>query len=458
MLKRTVAVLASGALVALLVTPPAQAAGPDELSEYGAGSSATALVLNLFDQELAVSATTAAVGSLPQAAADGAALLLAGTPVPGSAPSSTPGGAANNSVCPAQADLDDVSEGNLSGLSVDIACLETTATVTDGAPAATSGSDETTLILRAPGGLLIEPLLGPALEGVTQVTDPLCDTLLGLCEIVDETTQINVQEVIDDLVAAIGDDTFVLAEIVIAPTLSQAKANDADGVVGEAGTSGVVINLLPGVESTLAELTDLVDIENPSEDALLQIRVGAAHAEVVRDPTTGAAAPDASAAQLLGIGANDSLGIIGGLLGMVPPALDELAIAELSCDGGVLAPVACIDLGAVHELTADELGANYPDLGAGAVGRRATAANVVVLSAVSDALGFGDAGVLGLSLATAEAAAYAVPATPPVAPPPTDEPDTPLPRTGGTPSLPVALGLFAAAAAGLTAVRRTRTV
>jgi hypothetical protein len=456
MFKRTVAILASAAVLALLITPSAQAAGPDELSEYGAAGSATALAINLFDQELAISTTTAAVGSLPQAGADGAALLVAGTPVPGSAPSSTPGGSPSNQVCPASADVDEVSQGNLSGLTLEIACLDTTATVTDGAPAATSGSGEATIVIRTPGGPLVEPLLGPVLDGVTQITDPLCETLLGLCELVDETTEINVQEVLDDIVTALGDDTFVLAEIAIAPTLSQASADSVDGVIGQAGTSGVVINLLPGIESTLAELTDLVDIENPSPDALLQVRLGAAHAEVVRDPVTGEAAPDASAAQLLGIGANESLGILGGLLGTLPAAIDDLSLAQLSCDGGVLADVVCIDLGGVHQLTPEELEADYPDFGAGVVGRRATAASVAVLPVLSEALGLGES-VLGISLARAEAAGYAIPAEDPPAPePPASR--GPLPRTGGAPSLPLALGLFAAAAVGLAAVRRTPTV
>lgn len=458
MFKRSVAILACSAVLALLITPAAQAKGPDKLKEYGAGSSATALVLSLLGEELAVSATTAAVGSQPQAAADGAALLLAGTPVPGAAPSSTPGGLAENSVCPIEADLAEITMGNLSGLELEVACLDTSAVVTDGAPAAESGSGEVTIIVRGPGGTLLEPILTPLLEGVTQVTDPICTTLGPLCELIDDTVQIDIDQVMADLITAVGDDLFVLAEIVVAPTLSRARANDVDGVVAEAGSNGVTINLLPGIESSLAELTDLLPIENPSGGPLLQVKLGNANASVVRDPVSGAAAPDASAAQLLSITADDQLGILTDITGQLTEAINGLAIEQLSCDGGVLADIVCVDLGAVSELTAEELAVRYPDFGEGVVGREASAASVAVLPIASEALGLGDSGVLGLSLASADAAAYAIPAqAPPVAPP---EPRTSrsLPTTGAASSLPVALALFAAATAGMAIIRRTRSV
>ena len=80
MLKRIVAILATAAAAAVLITPPAQASPPDQLDGYAAGSSATALAINLVDQQLAFSSTTAAISSEgPTAAADGASLLVAGT-------------------------------------------------------------------------------------------------------------------------------------------------------------------------------------------------------------------------------------------------------------------------------------------------------------------------------------------------------------------------------------------
>lgn len=461
MLKRSVAVLASTAVLSLLVAPAADADGPTELAEYGAGSSATALVLSLLGEELAVSSTAAAVGSTPQAAADGAALLLAGTAVPGAAPASTPGGLAANSVCPIEADLAEITSGALSGLELEIACVETTATVTDGAPAATSGSGEVKIIVRGPGGALLEPILTPLLEGATSLTDPIIVALDPLLGVIEDVTDIDVGQVIDDLIEAVGDDLFVLAEIVVAPTLSRASADSVNGVVAESGSNGVTINLLPGIESTLAELTDLIDIEEPSTGPLLQVRLGTANAQVVRDPVTGAASPDASAAQLLSIGADDSLGILTGITGQLTSAINGLAVDQLSCDGGVLADIVCVDLGSVSELSADELAARYPDFGDGVVGREASAASVAVLPIASEALGIGGDGVLGLSLASADAAAFAVPAQDVPTTTTTAPPSTPqLPRTGADRALPLllTLGLFAAAATGLATIRRSRTV
>jgi len=457
MFKRSVAILAGSAVLALLVTPPAQAKGPDALAEYGAGSSATALVLTLLGEELAVSSTTAAVGSTPEAAADGAALLLAGTPVPGAAPSSTPGGLPANQACPIQADLDEITQGALSGLELEIACVETNTSIADGAPAAESGSDEVTITVRGPGGAVLEPILTPLLEGTTQVTDPIITALAPLLGPIQDVTQIDVGQVLDELLTAVGDDVFVLAEMVVAPTLSRARANDVDGVVAEAGSNGVTINLLPGIESTLAQLTGLVAIANPSEGPLLQVKLGSASAKVVRDPITGVAAPDASAAQLLSITADDQLGILTDITGQLTEAIDGLAIDELSCDGGALADIVCIDLGSVSALTAEELAVRYPDFGAGTVGQEASAASVAVLPVLSEALGIEGPGVLGLSLASADAAAFAIPATP-ATPPLTEDSRGSLPTTGGAVPVPVALALFAAAAAGLAIVRRTRTV
>ena len=170
MFKRTVAILASAAVLALLAAPSAQAAGPDQLSGYAAGSSATGLVINLIDQSIALASTTAAVSSEgpddatdgPTAAADGAALLLAGTPVPSGAPSQTPGGQASNSVKVVNLDLGDATSGAADGLAAVLAQVDTTATVTDGAPSARSEAKELVIKkLKATASLLPPPMGTP---------------------------------------------------------------------------------------------------------------------------------------------------------------------------------------------------------------------------------------------------------------------------------------------------------
>jgi hypothetical protein len=452
MLRRTTAILATTAAISLAIVAPARADVPP-LKDYAAGATATALQLTLLGQELAVSQTQAAVSSAPKAAADGAALLLAGNPLPGAAPSNAPEGPASNEQCPIQADLDEITQGALSALQLEVACFSTSAT-TDGGPAAQAGSGEVTIRVLAPGGTLLEPILGPVLEGVTQVTDPLVVALAPLLGAIDDATQIDVADVLDQLTTAVGTDLFVLAEIVVAPAVSQASANATDGVVANAGSNGVTINILPGIASTLAQLTNLIDVPNPSNGPLLSVKLGAANAKVVRDPKTGVAAPDASAAQLLSITADDSLGLLQGLADTVSGALDALSIAELSCDGGALADVLCIDLGAVNELDSAELTARNMNFGEGTVGREASAATVRVLPIAAAALG-GD--VLGLSLASATAAANAHPADDIIRQAPPESPNGALPRTGGDTALPLTLALLGLGAAGAAIVRRTRT-
>jgi LPXTG-motif cell wall-anchored protein len=476
MLKRTTATLATAGALALLVTPPARAAGPDQLDGYAAGSSATALEITLVDQELAFSATSAAVSSEgpaegtagPTAAADGAALLLAGTPVPSGAPSQTPGGQPSNDACPVGVDLGDLTGGAASGLTVAIACVATEAAVAEGAPVASSESGEVTLQLNGLSGEVLDPIVGPlvaALEDALGQVDQavLCTEgglldQLGVCEVVEQTTQIDVDALVDEVIANVGElgnGLFTVAQVRVAPALSQASADGERGVVASAGSSGVFIELFPGLAAQIDEIVDQVIPDAEADAPLLTLGLGNAQAEVVRHPATGEAVVKASAAQLLGVDVTDSLGILSELLEVqVPGLVDTLAEAgaALSCDGGALADLVCVDLGTVNDLDADELAARGYSFGEGTVGREATAAAVAVLPILGEQLG--GTSVLGLELAQASAAANAVPAAPPA--PTEDVPLGELPKTGADVSTPLALGLFAAAAAGIAMVRRAR--
>lgn len=449
MLRRTTAVVALAALSALAVITPAGAEAPK--GTYGAGGSATALVLTLLGQELAVSDTVAAVGSEPKAAADGAALMIAGSPVPGAAPSAAPGGQATNESCAIDIDLGEESGGALSALDAGVACVNTSAGIDSGAPRAESTTGEVVIDITSPAGTALEPILTPLFDAVPQATEPLFEALEPLLGPIEEATEIEVRNVLDDLIADLQDETFVLAQIVVAPSVSQASATAADGVVGRAGANGVTINILPGISATLADLgLGIAPLEAP----LLSVKLGQAVAEVVRDPATGAATTDGSAAQLLSITANDQLGILQELTGQLTEGINGLAIDQLGCtDDNPLADVLCIDLGAVRELTEAELTARGLDFGAGTVGIGASAANIQVLPIAAEALG-GPA--VGLRLAAADAAANLT-APLPAAP---DQPAAPtrLPSTGADGLLPVTLGLFAAAAGGLFLIRRTRAV
>ena len=455
MSRRTTAILAVTAAISLAVVAPARAQTAPSTDINAAASTATALQLTLLGQQLAVSQTQAGIGQTAldgpfKAAADGAALLLAGNPVPGAAPSAAPDGPATNEVCPLELDLDEATQGALSTLQLEVACVRTSASTS---PSARSESGEVVIRVLAPGGTIIEPILGPVLEGVEQVTDPLVEALAPLLGAINDATQIDVPNVLDQLTTALGDDLFVLAEIVIAPSVSTASAN-ADGVVAEAGSNAITINILPGIASTLDQLTNLIDAPNASTGPLLQVKLGAANAKVVKN-LDGTTQPDASAAQLLSITTDDSLGILGDITGQVTDVLDMLSIGELNCEDGALADVLCIELGRVNELDHDELVARNMDFGPGTAGIEAAAATVRVLPVAAAALG-GD--VLGLSLATATAAANAkdvplsIPATPEV------KTSAPLPKTGGETAMPLTLALLGVGAAGAVLVRRTRTI
>jgi LPXTG-motif cell wall-anchored protein len=398
------------------------------------------------------------------AASDGAALLVAGTPLPSGAPSQTPGGQPSNGVDTVSVDLGDSTEGAADGVAADLAKVDTTATVTDGAPAATSGAAESLITVNGLGGEVLTPLLGPLddllTDTLTAASAPVEATVCGLlpAQLCDAGAIIDVDDAVDELIGdidALDDEAFTVAQVAVGASVSQASADATDGVIAEAGSTATRIDLFPGLAASLQAITGLIP-NAPAQEPLLSVELGNATAKVVRDPVTGAAAPDASAAQLLDINLHDSLGILDEVLGeQVPALVDSLAEAgaALSCDGGALAEVICIDLGAVNELDADELKARGYDFGAGTVGREASAAHLEVLSVLGDVVG-GES-VLSLDLAQASAAANAVPAAPP-APPAEEQP--PLPRTGGDVNTLVALGLFAAAAAGLAAVRRTRHV
>ncbi len=450
MFRRTTAVLATAAVISLAVMAPARAqTPPTDLN--AAAATATALQLTLLGQTLAVSQTQAAVGESGFAAADGAALLLAGTPVPGGAPSAA-GGQESNEVCPLELDLNEATSGALSGLQLEIACVRTSAT----AGAARSASDEVIIRVLGPGGAIVEPILGPVLDAVDQVTDPLVEALAPLLGIVNDVTQIDVANVLDQLTTALGDDLFVLAEIIVAPSISEATFSE-DSVSAEAGSNAITINVLPGIASTLDVVTNLIDVPNPSNGPLLQVKLGAANAQVIKN-LDGTTQPDASAAQLLSITADDSLGILQGLTGTLTDVLDLLSITQLSCEGGALADILCIDLGRVNELDHDELVARNLDFGPGTAGIEASAATIRVLPIAAEALG-GD--VLGLSLASATAAANAndIPRLAPPAGPPAATPDAPpLPKTGAESALPLTLALLAVGSAGALLVRRTRTI
>jgi hypothetical protein len=454
MFKRTLAIVGTAALAAIAFAPVASASnanGVGELGPYGAGATAQALELTLLGKDLAVSQTTAAINSKPEAKADGAALLLAGQPLPGPAPSAAPGGPASNKKCVAEVNLSDLTAGAISLADAGLACVTTNATATDlSTTSATSASGELVINVMAPGGTLLKPLLEPLFQNVTQVTDPLLVALRPLTGVVTDLTKINLEDVLHNLLDEVQNANIVLAQIAVAPTASRVHANTDDGVIAEAGAQGATIKILPGLAQSLVDLgLDLPGVTQP----LATVQIGASKASVVREPKLGTLVPSASTANVLSIKLDNTLGILGQLTGTVDSAVNGLANGPLGCNASnPLAGVICIDLGSVKTLTPAELTARNLNFGPDTVGREATAAQVRVLAAAGPALG-GD--VLGLKLADSTAAVYATPDGPITTP--TTPATTPLPKTGGSVPLPLGLGLLGLAGITAALVRRSRT-
>jgi LPXTG-motif cell wall-anchored protein len=196
-------------------------------------------------------------------------------------------------------------------------------------------------------------------------------------------------------------------------------------------------------------------------EPLATIEVGRSLATVVRDPQTGAASTDGSAAQVASVSVSEEdLGVLSEVTDAINEGLAGLAGNPLNCDlENPLADLVCIDLGEVREQSREQLDPLGLDFGEGTVGIQSSAATVRVLRAATEAIG-GDLATLQLATATAAANAVPVeelPAAPaePAAPPQPEGPRD-LPRTGadGLP-LGVLAGMLGLAVVGGALVRRT---
>jgi hypothetical protein len=451
MLKRTIAILATGAVGALALAPSAGAIENPKLEPVGAGAFASALEVTLLGQDLAVSNTSAAVTSTPEAKADGSALLLAGNPLPGNAPASAPGGPATNKSCAAELNLAELTAGAISLADAGLACINTTAKTTAEVTEATSASGELIVNITAPAGDILAPILEPLADPVQDAVDQVLTLLDPILKPLQDGTGIDLHGTVNDLIGSLLsiDPNIVIAQIAVAPSSSVARHSNAEGVLAQAGSSGATITVLPDLLQSLLD----IGLNLPAVGPLATIKVGASTAQVIRNPETGAPDTSGSSAKILDIQLAPALGILSQITGQVSNVLEQLASATgaLGCNANnPLAGILCIDLGSVRELSTKELQDHNLWFGDGTVGREASAATVRVLSIAADSLG-GD--VLGIRLGSADAAANAIPKAGETPPPPPIK----LPKTGGAPSLPVALVLMLGAGGLAALVRRTRT-
>ena len=457
MLKRSLATVTCSALLAFVFAPAAQAQDPD-LESYGAGASATALVLEILDQAATFSSTGAAVGSEPEAAADGQAAAIPplfetpGAPVQSTGPLVEGDDCAVNEDLPAPLDV----------LGLDIACVHTAAEVADGSPEASSLSDEIVLdiisaeLVGQATDDLLRPLLTELLAGIATPLAQL-EAIPGLADLVPSLDAL-ITLLLNDL-----SDGGSLATVTVAPTSST-----ADEVEGLATAQGAVVDILPGLL--------------PGIGSLAQVTVGDSFSSATFDPVTGEVVTDGEAAfldvELTGL--QLILGalldnVVGALTEPLPAPLDELAatalgtigdlianlddevegvvnvtVDQLACPDSPLAAVLCFEAGTVNELDAAGLASyGFDAFGEGTEGIESTMLGLSVLD-----------GTLELGIGQTAAAANAVPADDTGLPgdPPAAPPRGNLPTTGADDMLPVTLALFAAAVAGITLIRRTRSV
>jgi len=452
MSKRTVAIAGIAAVVTMLCVPKAQAQDAD-VDPYGAGATATALLLRLLDQELTFASTAAAVGSEPEAAADGQAAAIPPLFESPGAPVASTGALVASEDC----ELDEALPEPVDLLAATIACVETRAEVADGSPEGTSASSELVvdIISAALVGELTDAVLRPLLEELLAGLDTI---LAELDEILGEVPAV---DTLIDLVLADLENGGTVANIEVAPTSSHAT-----DVESRAESQGAVITLLPDLLLDGGALP------------LAVITVGDAFSSAAYDPATDEVALDGQAAfvdvDLTGLaivldqlvtGIDAALGglplppeisdALAGLLGDLDDLLsgaDEqveelvnVSVDELACPASPLAVLLCFQAGGVTELDAAGLQANGFAFGDGT---RGIEAEVLGLSVLDDTISLG----IGQTAAGANAELDAP------APPPADPTDQALPRTGGDPSTLLALGLFAAAVAGIAMIRRTGTI
>lgn len=460
MLRRTIATLAAAGILLVAAAPGVTAQDSSSSGgDYAGGAQASALTLEILGQELALSFTQAGVASTPEptAAANGAAALLVGSPVPGDAPvTATSGQSDTNEVCPLDlTPVTDLLAG--SGLTIDIACVRTAAAVDGGNPSASSSSGEVVIELNGlTAGLVgvlgpvLEGLLTPLLETTSGLVDQLCDVLLGQIGLCGPGGIIDLDALVDELVGRLLDITnpdLTIARVRVAPTVSEVAAT-ADQVTAAAAGGLVTVEVLPGLGETLDAL---LGGDFAGGEGILSVSIAPTAATVTADRTTGETSFEGSRAALLSVDVPESLGILHELLtDLVPGLLDSLLDnldGLLNCDSGVLADILCVELGGNPDVLDEaELEAYGLNFGEGTLGVAVAPARIEVLGLLGDPL-------LALALSESVAAANAVPAQ---VPPTTETPEQPptLPRTGGSTGLPIAFGLFLAAGLGVAAVRR----
>ncbi|MGQ0433234.1 MAG: LPXTG cell wall anchor domain-containing protein [Microthrixaceae bacterium] len=437
MLRRTIGITATAAAISIAAILPAGAETP-AIDTYAAGSFARAVDLTLgsdllgpvIDElgsnQFSLAETSSSINHTPRAIAGGSAVL---TPLWSSDKVESATGVDGD-------DEDDDCQtipGLPAEVATDLVCIRTSAKLLEGKPIGTATAAEVVIEIKAPS-VIGETELDAIVEQLQAGANTLFDALNDVAQPVEDATQIELRQAINDLINEVQAGN-VLARITVAPSTAVSQLTSGN-LLASAQSNGAVIEVLP----------DLLG------GALAVATVGASTAAVTHDLTTGAMKPEGGASLIDVSYPNGTLSGLAQLTDNLAGALSTVT-SLLPCDGSgptaALAGLVCFDVG--KSVTLDAAGAKALglDFGPTTVGQHSSVLDVRVLSAAAG----GPVARLQLGEAAA-AAAVTTPLPRPDAPPT----PAPLPKTGGDSAMPLTLALLGVGAAGAALLRRSRTI
>lgn len=413
MLRRFVAASSLSALVAagVVATSPASAQDPPSLTPGGhrTAASATALELSVLGQALTVGFTDTQADSSARAVAHAVGALVPGLGLVGeeNAETTTDG----ETVGDGDPTCGPLELPEVPALHLSVACGTSVAAILGGNPGTFTSASVATISVSATELLSTTPLSELPVQATV---DELLAGLQPVFEVVNELG-LDAGSLVNELLAGItqGGD---LVTISLGPA-GATTLTDATTAAGGATAQGAVIEV---IDRALLGLPPVLTIE-----------VGAAGSRVVADRATGVATPIVDPSLVRVTVADDIATLLG-----IPTVVEVAPDTDL-----------CLPLPSPLESCITVAGGRTLDTADGGKRAESEGVDLRLLTGLP-----GGGVVLNLAASSAEAAAAApvvVQPAPPVAPPA-------LARTGGETSVPLALGLAAAGAAGLALVGASR--
>lgn len=404
--RRMIGIAALGAAAASMLLAPGAAA--QTAPTYAASADGQALGLLLFDNELTGGKTHAEIASTPEAKANGAGILNPLSPV--GVTSAEVSGADGT-----EGSTEESCEGTLPaipGLAADLACSSSIATIAGGLPSSASTGRVGSITVNPVEPLLDTPL-AEVVEGVEGGVEQIVDGLEPITGPIDEGTGLTTDATLRELIDAL----FNGADLV---SLTIGETESTTAVVDNAATATCV------AAGGRVDILDAPPLEGVDPEPVASIIIGDASAKVVASLT----------------GADPTF--------EVNPAIATVIVPSLGIN-------VAVGPGDTIEIPLPEpLGTSTISVAGGTTGTTEDGQTFARASAVRLDLLNGEAlmGGLELSLADCLAVAGAEAALPQAAPP---EPETFLPRTGGSTNALALAGAVAFAGLGLAWLRKSDT-